>query len=415
MQQRNILKNWFEKLKADNEILSCFYPSSWASSASTRRGIMLLAKVVTLLFICCLAAPEMYLCPEPDDDAVQITDDDVGLTSSFVEDYPDFIGIQKQEGTSAMLWTLLWFVWDRFMDIVYTTLWTLPALALMNVDLQIGELLDNTDRMHEERLLEVSHLAIVRPQTIATLKEALIAESMLHTLDFIVQKQSKIFNSKGLATHVRTELTKTGRAPVTKTDLQQLRAELKRDEVLVKLVRKQMKNRVTLLQDADNRAAKQRLEALLAGQRHRKAIRKEFQADRKQAQQMLEQEVSVATMPKRMHYISVEHEKICESFDGRLYKTNIRVLAPAVRTVKRNAYLTYCATDMGSLNTRMTRKQLLFCKHVSLSVALIYLLACTFYIFATIASIFLCMAVSRLNLVATQLRASTTETERSTR
>ena len=42
MQQRNILKNWFEKLKADNEILSCFYPSSWASSASTRRGIMLL-------------------------------------------------------------------------------------------------------------------------------------------------------------------------------------------------------------------------------------------------------------------------------------------------------------------------------------------------------------------------------------
>ena len=32
--------------------------------------------------------------------------------NSFVEDYPDFIAIQKQDGTRAMLAVLLGFIWD---------------------------------------------------------------------------------------------------------------------------------------------------------------------------------------------------------------------------------------------------------------------------------------------------------------
>ena len=43
--------------------------------------------------------------------------------NSFVEDYPDFIAIQKQDGTRAMLAVLLEFIWDSIMDMIYTTLW----------------------------------------------------------------------------------------------------------------------------------------------------------------------------------------------------------------------------------------------------------------------------------------------------
>ena len=43
--------------------------------------------------------------------------------NSFVEDYPDFVTIQKEEGTSAMLWEMLGFCIDMVMDIIYTTLW----------------------------------------------------------------------------------------------------------------------------------------------------------------------------------------------------------------------------------------------------------------------------------------------------
>jgi hypothetical protein len=147
--QRNVVGNWWGKLKEDNEVLSCFYPGSWTSSAAARRGILMLAKIITLLFICCLAAPSEYLCPPEDDDGGVVAEDDYGgavvrarsyryvvptyingtssvcsnQANSFIEDYPDFIAIQKQDGTRVMLTVLLGFIWDSIMDMIYTTLW----------------------------------------------------------------------------------------------------------------------------------------------------------------------------------------------------------------------------------------------------------------------------------------------------
>ena len=73
--KRRVMKNWFGGLKRDNELISFFFPATWDSTSSARRGIMLLAKVITLLFICCLAAPEMYLCPPQEHESVQVGDD----------------------------------------------------------------------------------------------------------------------------------------------------------------------------------------------------------------------------------------------------------------------------------------------------------------------------------------------------
>ena len=178
---RRVFRNWLESMKSDNELLSWFFPGSWTSSLSARRGILMLAKIVTLLFLCCLAAPSQYLCPSDNDKAA--LDDDIGVASSFFGDYPDFFAIQKQDGFQSMLYAILRFLWDYAMELFYTTLWTIPAVNLMVLDLWLAQLLDTTDQLNEERLLEKSHHAIVRPETIMSLEEALVAKSMLCTLE----------------------------------------------------------------------------------------------------------------------------------------------------------------------------------------------------------------------------------------
>ena len=260
---------------------------------------------------------------------------------------------------------------------------TVPALGLMGVDLQLGELLDNTDQLHEERLMEQSHLAIVRPQTISTRRDALIAANMLHTLEYLLHRQLKIFNSKALADAVRKELTKTSEVPVTKRELQNMRRQLKKDEILVKLVQKQMRNRIAWLKGIEDKAAESDLEKLIEGhEKHEcRLIKQNFLRARKHGEIELVKEVDVATMPKRIHMIAQEHSKISDGIDGRLYQRSTGCFAPLVRRLKRYCYFSYCVTDMGSLKTRMTRSQLTRCKHVSLCLALFYLFACTFYIF----------------------------------
>jgi hypothetical protein len=67
----------------------------------------------------------------------------------------------------------------------------------MVVDLQLADLLDNTDALHEERLMEQAHLALVRPDMIGNLRDGLIADSMLETLEYVMLRQSKVMHSKG--------------------------------------------------------------------------------------------------------------------------------------------------------------------------------------------------------------------------
>ena len=42
------------------------------------------------------------------------------------------------------------FLWDNMMDLVYNLMWTLPVVLLMYIDFEMGELLDNMDRLNKE-------------------------------------------------------------------------------------------------------------------------------------------------------------------------------------------------------------------------------------------------------------------------
>ena len=47
----------------ENDILGFVpYPPSWTTEQVAKRGVYLLAKVVTLLFLACLAGPKAYMC-----------------------------------------------------------------------------------------------------------------------------------------------------------------------------------------------------------------------------------------------------------------------------------------------------------------------------------------------------------------
>jgi hypothetical protein len=116
------------------------------------------------------------------------------------------------------------------------------------------------------------------------------------------------------------------------------------------------------------------------------------------------QEVEIATMPRRHHVIAAEHNKIVDAFDSRLFRRHPPdIIKFLVKPLKKYCYFNYCATDLGPMRTRMSRKQLTRCRMISLSVGLLYLLFCTFYIFlyavmvkdnAIINSILLTVAIS---------------------
>ena len=349
----------------------------------------MLAKIITLLFICCLSAPDEYLCPPEEEGprSVKIHDDDIGVADNFVGEYPDFVTIQKQEGTSEMLSVFFDFLWESIIDMLFTTLWTLPAVTLIGVDLAFGELLDNTDALHEERLMEQSHLAIVRPQTIMSERDGLVALSMLHTLEYILERQVKIFHAKSLAKRIMADLQSSSGSPVDKSDLQRRRLQLRRDEIFVKRVAKQMKLRVKALQEQESASRRKDLEKVDGSDLSWVQLRWERNkiiTQRNKQVAAMRMEVDVALMPKRIHLISTEHAKIAAAFDGRLYSRALGRFAPnspVFKRLKQTCYFNFCAADIGSLKTNMSRKKILLCKHASLTCALVYLLACTFYIF----------------------------------
>ena len=214
-QQANLRKNWWETMKEDNDVASMAF-GSWESSAAAKRGVALLAKIITLLFVCCLAAPDEYLCPELlDDDGkgppegsvpVAAGDDAAAAAANTFITYPDFIAVQKEDGTEAMFEELFYFIWDNMMDLVYNLMWTLPVVLLMYVDFQMGELLDTMDRLNEERLTDSEHLAISRPEALDSVRDAMVAKRMLDAMVYVLQRMDKVFNSKGIAKDISKEL-----------------------------------------------------------------------------------------------------------------------------------------------------------------------------------------------------------------
>ena len=177
-----------------------------------------------------------------------------------------------------------------------------------------------------------------------------------------------------MAYHIRKELELATGIPVTKSELQQMRSDLHSNEIFVKRVKKQMAARLKVLELEDKAAARNHLDDMLMESQsvvQRRRINKIFRDQDRQRHQAMLKEVQLAILPKRVYLASQEHKRITLCFGG----------GPLIRRLKAYCYSQYCVTTEGGLQTQMSRNKLVLCRHLSLCVGLLYLLACTFYIF----------------------------------
>ena len=128
--------------------------------------------------------------------------EDVGV-GTFIGDYPDFKAILKQHGLGSMFESVMETIASTIGEMIMTTIWTFPIVMLTAVDLSYAELLDTTDKLHEERLIEQPHLAVAHPSLVSTLHEALVAQSMLETLEYVLNRQRDMLGKAGLQKHHR--------------------------------------------------------------------------------------------------------------------------------------------------------------------------------------------------------------------
>jgi hypothetical protein len=381
LERRKTFRNFWDSMKVDNDFVSMFFPGSWESSIATRRSIYILSKIITLTFVLCLTSPRKYLCPPEEEIERNILDDD--LASNFVES-PNFIQIQKEEGWNAMLWEVLWFMVAQFTDIFLTLLWTMPAQVLVYTDGVVGQLLDDTDMLQEERLLEQAHLAIIRPDSISVLKDAYVALEMLNTLKYVISRQLKVVMKKSMRKEIVEILSESKEQKATTSDVERIRQLLVTGEHAVVTILGQMRDRVRLLEHRAKQADQQELLQRVQGISTRREIRrlnKDFRAERATQRKQLEHEVAVSLMPNRLHVLTRQHDKVLESFDGRWGRKPMGRLSPLLIYIKKYLYTSYLIQDVGYLKTNMTRSQLVICKRLSVTIGLLYLLFCTFYVF----------------------------------
>lgn len=490
-QQGNIRKNWWESMKQDNDLCSMMF-GSWESSAAAKRGVALLAKVITLLFVCCLSAPDVYLCPElldddgegPPEGSVPMAagDDAAAAAANTFLVYPDFTAVQKEQGTAAMFEELGYFVWDNVMDLVYNLMWTLPVVLLMYIDFEMGELLDNMDRLNEERLTDSEHLAIARPEALTSVRDAMVAKRMIDTMIYVLHRMDKVFNSKGMSTSIQKELkllqdeeeiasnyfqeeeraqvtsviggggdtgprapwvevsTEDGRKYYHNTDtdetswevpvstvmvnvplrgaarkdsldagsdvgewshydaqyresssrlysLSAIRANIKDKLRILQGIHKRMDTRLELFRREDEEIDAEDYKQLIASGRRgstcvgRAALKREFRAMVKMQQKEIEDAVALAVLPRRLHVAAEQQQKIVAGFSGRIGSMPMGMFSGCIRGLKRYLYSSYCQLEVDMSRTTISRKRLVLQKRVSYTIGIVYLMACTFYIF----------------------------------
>ena len=136
---RLALIRWWTALRQENELVSFFDCAAWVDSeGSSQRGIAFLAKVITMLFLCCLAAPNAYLCP----------DDGSGAGSLGVS--PPMVSSEDLD-VEAFVKGYVSNISETIIDFIFVTFWTFPVVILLFFVYDFGSRIEKSDRQAKER------------------------------------------------------------------------------------------------------------------------------------------------------------------------------------------------------------------------------------------------------------------------
>ena len=158
---------WLDYWKYENGITSLFVPSNWAESGGSRaRATMLLAQVVSLLFLLCVSTdPTGFVCA-PVEETSFIPDDDnpTGLsTVSLIND------IQQIGNPMDALWMLLAYIVNSISDIFWGSIWVLPTMMLIWAETTLGDMVEETDDLCITRMMELADTDIWHAENVYTL------------------------------------------------------------------------------------------------------------------------------------------------------------------------------------------------------------------------------------------------------
>jgi len=361
-ERQQALAVWWENMKAEHDIVSFFTVKGSDSKAASKRGIVILMKILSFMFMGCLNAPDAYLCPDASGSFLPLPQNDE-------DDFGTFLAL---------------FFRNHFMALLYQALMTAPLVYLVGKDLAYGDMLEQSDELLEERLLAHDDLGIFRPDLVDCLEKAVAAMKLLKTLRHVTKRQLKRIKDKGV------------RAIVLETLRPQF-PDLSDDEILIH-VRMEVEERLDLVEHAVDALRERQWElkveveekllaqrdveiqeagafpfTLLAQIRHyykRKAHRKQ-----------IHRYGLILAMPKHVQFKLRQHDMIRKSFKGAIFGVRVPILSPMIRAVKVSHYTAFSVTNIGLLKTQRSRDTIAMYKQIASISSILLLLFFTFYIF----------------------------------
>ena len=375
-------KNWASVMITENDILGFVpYPPSWTTEQVAKRGVYLLAKVVTLLFLACLAGPKAYMCSKDGNKDGRLDVQSFWLRNSFVQ-FPDFWYTVEHDGWIEGLRSVRSTAQGNRVAFMMNSLWLLPVWWYFSVVFLMRTSLERSDRLNQDRLMEQEQLVLVRPHSMAHVRDALIQYNLLLTARYILKRQLTIMDNPCYRVYVRKQFSGIikgeGVGGLLHGDqVKRLKRSVLRHLRAVIVATEEMNIRIEEIRTMDRKEDAswfmlshqtfwgfQYIVAMVEHWHHRRDLERD-----------MARMVGIGTLPRHLQLSMHEHVEILKMFQPRQFrKQNV------LQYLKTFCYEKIAIKDIGVMRDGSSMDHIRFQKKWATNLAMFYLLGCICYV-----------------------------------
>ena len=148
---RNPFRSYWSYIIHDNGVCSTLNPYNWAAPQHSRmRGVMILAQIITFLFVLCVNTDATsYVCA-PLEEATLDTDKvpEVDPNSEVLDLFNTF----KELSIQRIIAELILYVIGSISTILYNTMWVFPMMFLIMAEDNLGNMVGETNKLMITRM-----------------------------------------------------------------------------------------------------------------------------------------------------------------------------------------------------------------------------------------------------------------------
>jgi len=184
-----ILSSWATALRKDHAALSVLVDTCWKrSDTKLHRGVILLAKILTFLFLCCAVSPPDYFCEtwkgQPDVLPALLVREGAYVRFPDLSTRPvTWAGVVDGARALVRVWTS-----DQIIGLLFLMLWMLPILLLLSVDHYLGSAYHTQRLAMEERLFEADFDNLTCPERAKTTRDTEVTLELLRALQTLLHE-----------------------------------------------------------------------------------------------------------------------------------------------------------------------------------------------------------------------------------